>query len=152
MSCCHSPPKNMKEMLYSAIESIDQLPNDTQDANGIKGTNDTNDSIDDVNNDVNQSLKQFEEQFFSYCEQELSKINTFFAEKLAEAIRKFGDLKAELMASQHLKKQNGINYYNLFCNFSSNKFLIDSILSLFLNESNVSIQFTGIIIILNSNS
>lgn len=101
----------MKEMLYSAV---DQLPNDTQD-------NETNDSIDDDNNDVNQSLKQFEEQFFSYCEQELSKINTFFAEKLAEAIRKFGDLKAELLASQHLRKHNGIDNSLIFCYFSQNK-------------------------------
>ena len=87
----------MKEMLYSAV---DQLQNDVQEVND---SNNTSDSIDDSTNDVNQSLKQFEEQFFIYCEQELSKINTFFAEKLAESIRKFGDLKAELLASQHLK-------------------------------------------------
>ncbi|CAG2104582.1 unnamed protein product [Medioppia subpectinata] len=59
-----------------------------------------------IDEETNQYIKQFDEQFFTYCEQELSKINTFFAEKLAEAIRRFGDLKSELNSSQHLR-QNG---------------------------------------------
>ncbi len=77
-------------MLYSAVE---QLPN----------FDDSNQS-----NDVNTYVKQFDEQFLSYCEQELNKINTFFAEKLAEAIRKFGDLKSELNSSLKFS-ENGIN-------------------------------------------
>ena len=92
--------QNMKEMLYSAV---DQLANDTQELND---TNVTIDSV-DTNDESNESLKQFEEQFFLYCDHELSKINTFFAEKLAEAIRRFSDLKSELNSSQHLK-QNGL--------------------------------------------
>jgi len=76
----------MKVMLYSAIQ---QLPNDQELNDGY--------------------IQQFDEQFLSYCEQELSKINTFFAEKLAEAIRKFGDLKSELNSSQNLN-QSGIKY------------------------------------------
>jgi SPX domain protein involved in polyphosphate accumulation len=80
----------MKVMLYSAVE---QLPN----------FDDSNQS-----NDVNTYVKQFDEQFLSYCEQELTKINTFFAEKLAEAIRKFGDLKSELNSSLKFS-ENGID-------------------------------------------
>ena len=41
-------------------------------------------------------IKAFDEEYFSFCELELAKINTFFAEKLAEAIRKFANLKSEL--------------------------------------------------------
>lgn len=41
-------------------------------------------------------VEQFDEQFFQFCQKELNKINTFFAEKLAEALRKFSDLKSEL--------------------------------------------------------
>ena len=41
-------------------------------------------------------VEQFDQQFFHFCEKELNKINTFFAEKLAEAIRKISDLKNEL--------------------------------------------------------
>ncbi|CAK9291988.1 unnamed protein product [Gordionus sp. m RMFG-2023] len=38
----------------------------------------------------------FDEEFFNFCESELTKINTFFAEKLAEATRKLASLKFEL--------------------------------------------------------
>lgn len=41
-------------------------------------------------------LKNFDEQFFHYCDKELKKINTFYSEKLAEATRKFATLSAEL--------------------------------------------------------
>jgi hypothetical protein len=37
-----------------------------------------------------------DELFFKFCEKELNKINTFFAEKLAEATRKFANLQNEL--------------------------------------------------------
>lgn len=47
-------------------------------------------------NEVVRYIKAFDEEFFSFCEKELAKINTFFAEKLAEATRKFANLKAEL--------------------------------------------------------
>ena len=47
-------------------------------------------------NEVIRYTKAFDEEFFSFCEKELAKINTFFAEKLAEAQRKFANLKTEL--------------------------------------------------------
>ncbi|OQV11683.1 Xenotropic and polytropic retrovirus receptor 1 [Hypsibius exemplaris] len=58
-----------------------------------------------VDDDVEEGLtprekyyKDFEESFFLYCEGQLKKINTFFAEKLAEAQRKFDALEVELKA------------------------------------------------------
>ncbi|CAF0750072.1 unnamed protein product [Adineta ricciae] len=39
---------------------------------------------------------QADEEFFKYCSREASKINTFFAEKLAEALRRFEPLKKEV--------------------------------------------------------
>ncbi|MCC1968046.1 hypothetical protein KSI23_25165, partial [Salmonella enterica subsp. enterica serovar Indiana] len=41
----------------------------------------------------------FDEQFFLYCDKELKKINTFYAEKLAEATRKYANLNSELKDS-----------------------------------------------------
>ncbi|CAG2122801.1 unnamed protein product, partial [Medioppia subpectinata] len=93
----------MKEMLYSAM---DQCPNDAQELHDTVNTIDSIETTVTIDEETNQYIKQFDEQFFTYCEQELSKINTFFAEKLAEAIRRFGDLKSELNSSQHLR-QNG---------------------------------------------
>lgn len=43
---------------------------------------------------------KFDEQFFSYCDKELTKINTFYSEKLAEAQRKYASLKNELYEAQ----------------------------------------------------
>ncbi|XP_071499190.1 xenotropic and polytropic retrovirus receptor 1 homolog [Diadema antillarum] len=45
---------------------------------------------------VDRHFVQFEEKFFQYCEKELSKINTFFSEKAAEASRNFAQLCDEL--------------------------------------------------------
>ncbi|XP_055624019.1 xenotropic and polytropic retrovirus receptor 1 [Toxorhynchites rutilus septentrionalis] len=39
---------------------------------------------------------KFDEQFFHFCDSELAKINTFYSEKLAEATRKFANLRSEL--------------------------------------------------------
>jgi len=39
---------------------------------------------------------RFDESFFTYCDKELAKINTFYAEKIAEATRKFAMLRSEL--------------------------------------------------------
>jgi xenotropic and polytropic retrovirus receptor 1 len=52
-----------------------------------------------------------DEQFFVFCDKELVKINSFFAEKLAEAQRKFENLKNELsnqgpIGSGHHTKRN----------------------------------------------
>lgn len=62
-------------MLYDAIDSI---PIECQEQEFL------------------EIVRKFDEQFLHFCEKELNKINSFFAEKLAEAVRKFNDLKNEL--------------------------------------------------------
>ena len=42
----------------------------------------------------------FDEKFFTFCDKELTKINTFYAEKLAEGTRKFATLKSEMEESE----------------------------------------------------
>lgn len=44
---------------------------------------------------------KFDEQFFHYCDSELTKINTFYSEKLAEATRKYASLRSELSEAQN---------------------------------------------------
>ncbi|XP_017323287.1 xenotropic and polytropic retrovirus receptor 1a [Ictalurus punctatus] len=69
-----------KEMLYAAQ---DQAP-----------------SIEVTDEDtVKRYYAKFEEKFFQTCEKELSKINTFYSEKLAEAQRRFSTLQNELQSS-----------------------------------------------------
>ena len=46
-------------------------------------------------------LFRFDEKFFTFCSKELAKINTFYAEKLAEATRKFATLKNEIDGSEY---------------------------------------------------
>uniref|UniRef100_A0A1Y1L9U8 EXS domain-containing protein n=1 Tax=Photinus pyralis TaxID=7054 RepID=A0A1Y1L9U8_PHOPY len=48
-------------------------------------------------------FKNFDEQFFHYCDKELKKINTFYSEKLAEATRKYATLSSELNSTLNLK-------------------------------------------------
>ncbi|XP_015789345.1 xenotropic and polytropic retrovirus receptor 1 [Tetranychus urticae] len=69
--------EEMKYMLYSAMER--QPSPEVADRDEITRYN-----------------KAFDEEFLSFCEKELAKINIFFAEKLAEATRKFSTLKNEL--------------------------------------------------------
>lgn len=76
----------MKDLLYAAL---DTLPNNDQFV------------VDTV---YRRYVEEFDETFFEYASKELTKINSFFNEKLAEAIRKFNDLKNELntiMPSNH---------------------------------------------------
>ncbi|XP_065090148.1 solute carrier family 53 member 1 [Ochlerotatus camptorhynchus] len=47
---------------------------------------------------------KFDEQFFHYCDSELAKINTFYSEKLAEATRKFANLRSELSETLELEE------------------------------------------------
>lgn len=69
--------EEMKSMLYAAVE---QAP-----------------SAELVEPEVvRRYFAKFDEKFFHYCDKELAKINTFFSEKLAEATRKYGNLKSEL--------------------------------------------------------
>ncbi|XP_035378086.1 xenotropic and polytropic retrovirus receptor 1a [Electrophorus electricus] len=76
-----------KEMLYAAQ---DQAP-----------------SIEVTDEDtVKRYFAKFEEKFFQTCEKELSKINTFYSEKLAEAQRRFATLQNELQSSLDAQREN----------------------------------------------
>eukprot|EP00794_Sanderia_malayensis_P015958 gene15958-17563_t len=72
--------EEMKKILYEAVES----------APPAEGTNEEI---------LRRHYNKYEEGFFLFCDKELSKVNTFFAEKLAEATRKFHDLEMETGAS-----------------------------------------------------
>ncbi|KAF5273321.1 hypothetical protein FQR65_LT04743 [Abscondita terminalis] len=56
---------------------------------------------------LTRHFKNFDEQFFHYCDKELKKINTFYSEKLAEATRKFATLTSELQTTLDLITQKG---------------------------------------------
>nr|CAH7765826.1 unnamed protein product [Callosobruchus chinensis] len=72
--------EEMKAMLYMAVE---EAP-----------------SAESVEPEIlTRHFANFDEQFFQYCDKELKKINTFYAEKLAEAHRKFANLYSELKDS-----------------------------------------------------
>ncbi|KAK2841483.1 hypothetical protein Q7C36_013062 [Tachysurus vachellii] len=76
-----------KEMLYAAQ---DQAPS-------IEVTDDDT---------VKRYYAKFEEKFFQTCEKELSKINTFYSEKLAEAQRRFSTLQNELQTSVDAQRES----------------------------------------------
>lgn len=57
--------------------------------------------------ELRKHFANFDEQFFHYCDQELKKINTFYAEKLAEATRKFATLTSELKDSLNSLRTSG---------------------------------------------
>jgi SPX domain protein involved in polyphosphate accumulation len=82
----------MKAMLYAAVE---QAP-----------------SAELVEPEIlTRYFAKFDEQFFSYCDKELTKINTFYSEKLAEATRKYAGLKNDLTDAQDVEypgKKNSI--------------------------------------------
>ncbi|XP_062855548.1 xenotropic and polytropic retrovirus receptor 1a [Trichomycterus rosablanca] len=76
-----------KEMLYAAQ---DQAP-----------------SIEVTDEDtVKRYYAKFEEKFFQTCEKELSKINTFYSEKLAEAQRRFSTLQNELQTTVDAQRES----------------------------------------------
>ncbi|XP_046843969.1 xenotropic and polytropic retrovirus receptor 1-like [Xenia sp. Carnegie-2017] len=79
--------EKMKEMLYKALE---RMPKD-----------------DDPKRE--DHFAQFEEEFFIFCEKELEKVNTFFAEKIAEAQRKFTTLKNEAEGSAYVTAKSSLN-------------------------------------------
>lgn len=88
--------EEMKIMIYNAVE---QAP-----------------SIETVELSlVTRHFARFDEEFISYCEKELAKINTFYSEKLAEATRKYANLRSELLEAeeeelQHKYKKKGLRY------------------------------------------
>ena len=54
-------------------------------------------AVESVEEDIlKRHFANFDETFFNFCDKELKKINTFYAEKLAEATRKFATLNNEL--------------------------------------------------------
>ncbi|GAA6079567.1 xenotropic and polytropic retrovirus receptor 1a, partial [Tachysurus ichikawai] len=55
---------------------------------------------------VKRYYAKFEEKFFQTCEKELSKINTFYSEKLAEAQRRFSTLQNELQTSVDAQRES----------------------------------------------
>jgi SPX domain protein involved in polyphosphate accumulation len=55
---------------------------------------------------INLHYVRFDESFFTFCGKELTKINTFYAEKLAEATRKFATLKSEMEGSEYEQLTN----------------------------------------------
>lgn len=78
--------QEMKAMLYKAVE---EAP-----------------SAESVEPEIlTRHFRNFDEQFFHYCDKELKKINTFYSEKLAEATRKFATLNSELKTSLEVMKE-----------------------------------------------
>lgn len=63
--------------------------------------------------------RAFDEDFFGFCEKELAKINTFFAEKLAEATRKFSNLRNELHIIR--EKQQSVQQQQFAANAGSRR-------------------------------
>ncbi|KAI3389955.1 hypothetical protein SNEBB_008008 [Seison nebaliae] len=51
---------------------------------------------------------EYDEKFFAFCEKELAKINAFFSEKLAEAIRRLMILKSELQKVHEAQERKSI--------------------------------------------
>ncbi|CAM9577383.1 unnamed protein product [Lampetra planeri] len=54
---------------------------------------------------IRRYFAKVEEKFFQTCEKELSKINTFYSEKLAEAQRGFSTLQGELQSSLEAQRE-----------------------------------------------
>ncbi|XP_022180680.1 xenotropic and polytropic retrovirus receptor 1-like [Myzus persicae] len=73
--------EEMKEMLYAAIEQVPAPEQVDPDS-------------------LSRYYAKFDEKFFSFCDKELAKINTFYSEKLAEATRKFANLQSDLREAQ----------------------------------------------------
>ncbi|XP_043496961.1 xenotropic and polytropic retrovirus receptor 1 [Polistes fuscatus] len=82
--------EEMKAMLYTAVE---EAP-----------------SSESVEPEVIQRhFASFDEVFFTFCDRELKKINTFYSEKLAEATRKYAALVNELKTALELQHGTGKN-------------------------------------------
>jgi len=85
----------MKQMLYQTVEEAPSA--ETTDAEELR-----------------KHFANFDEQFFHYCDQELKKINTFYAEKLAEATRKFATLTSELKDSLNSLRTSGSDTISIY--------------------------------------
>merc|ERR1719209_1841829 len=84
---------------------------------------------------------RFDEAFFTFCTKELTKINTFYSEKLAEATRKFAMLRSELEGNEgeqeKKKKLQRRKVMDLKLAFS------EFYLSLILLQNYQNLNFTG---------
>lgn len=60
--------------------------------------------------ELNAYYAAFEEQFFTECQHELTRVNNFFLEKLAEARRKHGTLKLQLLATARAPGHTASSY------------------------------------------
>ena len=78
----------MKEMLYAALES---MPNPAEQSINSQAPLEAG-----TEQYFIEYVEEFDQTFLHFADKELQKINTFFAEKLAESTRKFADLKNEL--------------------------------------------------------
>ncbi|XP_050311951.1 LOW QUALITY PROTEIN: xenotropic and polytropic retrovirus receptor 1-like [Anthonomus grandis grandis] len=88
--------EEMKSMLYAAVE---QAPSGEVVEPEI----------------LTRYFAKFDEQFFRFCNKELTKINTFYSEKLAEATRRFATLRSELTETQEYEfegKSKGSTFKN----------------------------------------
>ncbi|KAF7990166.1 hypothetical protein HCN44_009901 [Aphidius gifuensis] len=80
--------EEMKAMLYAAVE---EAP-----------------SAESVESEViSRHFASFDEIFFTFCDRELKKINTFYSEKLAEATRKYAALQNELKTALDEQTRGG---------------------------------------------
>ncbi|XP_018360931.1 PREDICTED: xenotropic and polytropic retrovirus receptor 1-like [Trachymyrmex cornetzi] len=82
--------EEMKAMLYTAVE---EAPSDESVEPEV----------------ISRHFASFDEVFFTFCDRELKKINTFYSEKLAEATRKYAALQSELKTAVELQQGSGKN-------------------------------------------
>ncbi|XP_012286703.1 xenotropic and polytropic retrovirus receptor 1 homolog isoform X1 [Orussus abietinus] len=75
--------EEMKAMLYAAVEEAPSAESVEPEV-------------------ISRHFASFDEVFFTFCDRELKKINTFYSEKLAEATRKYAALQSELMTALEL--------------------------------------------------
>ncbi|KAG5895231.1 hypothetical protein JTB14_003448 [Gonioctena quinquepunctata] len=125
--------EEMKSMLYAAVE---QAP-----------------SAELVEPEIlSRYFAKFDEQFFSFCDKELAKINTFYSEKLAEATRKYASLKSELTETHDIefgRKQSVRNNFLRKKNVPARKIqeiklaFSEFYLSLILLQNYQNLNFTG---------
>ncbi|XP_058806050.1 xenotropic and polytropic retrovirus receptor 1 homolog [Phymastichus coffea] len=76
--------EEMKAMLYAAVEEAPSAESVEPEV-------------------ITRHFASFDEVFFTFCDRELKKINTFYSEKLAEATRKYAALQSELKTAQDMQ-------------------------------------------------
>ncbi|XP_033197276.1 solute carrier family 53 member 1 [Bombus vancouverensis nearcticus] len=82
--------EEMKAMLYTAVEEAPSAESVEPEV-------------------ISRHFASFDEVFFTFCDRELKKINTFYSEKLAEATRKYAALQSELKTALELQHGGGKN-------------------------------------------